>query len=192
MPSATSVIGEILNHMSPTTVKVETATKTIAAMAPEAPAASMHASVATDFSASFTGDVTANYEEAGWANITILDDAGFWYNQGCFVSESSNKSAMGDILHVSSKLVRWSDKMDVRLCRQHCAYYAPDEGHEYFGIANGQECYCGNFISNHVPSTAWRIAQQKRVESINRTVTYGVPRVKTGETISFSAVGREA
>ncbi|OAG03481.1 uncharacterized protein CC84DRAFT_841092 [Paraphaeosphaeria sporulosa] len=149
MPSATSVIGEILNHMSPTTVKVETATKTIAAMAPEAPAASMHASVATDFSASFTGDVTANYEEAGWANITILDDAGFWYNQGCFVSESSNKSAMGDILHVSSKLVRWSDKMDVRLCRQHCAYYAPDEGHEYFGIANGQECYCGNFISNH-------------------------------------------
>ncbi|KAF9733226.1 hypothetical protein PMIN01_08909 [Paraphaeosphaeria minitans] len=87
--------------------------------------------------------------KARWGNITIIEDAGVWYNQGCFISESSNMSVMGAILNVSSRLMRWSDKLDVQLCSQHCAYYDPDEGHEYFGIANGQECYCGNLISNH-------------------------------------------
>ncbi|KAF2445371.1 hypothetical protein P171DRAFT_484064 [Karstenula rhodostoma CBS 690.94] len=122
VPAATSIIGEILDHT--TITSVETATKTMTPVA--------------------SRTVTAR-----WGNITIVKDGGYWYNQGCFISGSSNESDMADVLHVSSRLMRRSDEMDIRLCREYCAYYAPEENHEYFGVANGHECYCGNFISSH-------------------------------------------
>ncbi|KAL5409364.1 hypothetical protein PMIN04_011081 [Paraphaeosphaeria minitans] len=94
---------------------------------------------------------------------------------------------MGAILNM-----RWSDKLDVQLCSQHCAYYDPDEGHEYFGIANGQECYCGNLISNHIlTDAALTTHSRRRVESINRTVVYDAPRAKTGEAINSFAVSQD-